>query len=152
VTAHNSATTTTTVGLAAAICTITGTNRSDTLTGTSGDDVICGGNGKDTINGLGGNDIILGQDGKDVLNGGEGNDTVMGGKGKDHVVGGPGVDALRGGNAPTCSTRSTAPVAIRSWVGAARTRARSTSATWRTARRRMTVGAMVPIVPRPPLP
>jgi uncharacterized repeat protein (TIGR01451 family) len=95
---NNSATTTTTVGIGAVICTITGTNKSDTLTGTAGDDVICGGNGKDTINGLGGNDIILGQNGKDVVNGGEGNDTVMGGNGKDQVTGGPGIDALRGGN------------------------------------------------------
>jgi uncharacterized repeat protein (TIGR01451 family) len=98
--ANNSATTTTTVGVGAAICTITGTNKSDTIDGTSGDDVICGGNGKDTINGLGGNDIILGQNGKDDVIGGVGNDTVMGGNGKDHVVGGLGVDALRGGNAP----------------------------------------------------
>ena len=96
--ANNTATTTTTIGLATAECTITGTNKSDTIVGTAGDDVICGGNGKDTINGLGGNDIILGQNGKDVLDGDEGNDTVMGGNGKDQVTGDLGVDALRGGN------------------------------------------------------
>ena len=97
-TTNNFATTTTTIGVATAVCTLTGTNRSDTINGTPGDDVICGGNGRDTINGLGGNDIILGQNGKDVLNGGDGNDTVMGGNGKDQVTGGLGVDALRGGN------------------------------------------------------
>lgn len=98
VTTNNAATTTTTIRVAAAACTITGTNQSETLNGTAGDDVICGGNGRDTINGLGGNDIILGQNGKDTLNGGDGNDTVMGGNAKDVVVGGTGIDALRGGN------------------------------------------------------
>ncbi len=98
VSANDTATTTTTVGIAHELCTITGTNRSDTLTGTPGDDVICGGNGKDTIDGLGGNDIIVGGNGKDVLTGGDGNDTVMGGNGKDQVTGGAGLDVLRGGN------------------------------------------------------
>jgi len=77
VSANNSDVETTTVRVASALCAITGTNRSETLNGTSGDDVICGGNGKDTINSPGGNDIILGQNGRDVLNGCEGNDTVM---------------------------------------------------------------------------
>jgi uncharacterized repeat protein (TIGR01451 family) len=98
VTTNNAAATTTTIRVAAAACTITGTNQSETINGTAGDDVICGGNGRDTINGLGGNDIILGQNGKDTLNGGDGNDTVMGGNAKDVVVGGTGIDALRGGN------------------------------------------------------
>ncbi len=98
--ANNTASTTTTVGAAAALCTITGTNRADTLTGTPGDDVICGGNGKDTINGLGGNDILVGGNGKDVLNGGDGNDTILGGNGKDQETGGAGADVLRGGNGP----------------------------------------------------
>ncbi len=97
---NNSGTTTTTVGIAKELCTITGTNHSDTLTGTPGDDVICGGNGKDHIDGLGGNDIIVGGNGKDVLTGGDGNDTVMGGNGKDQVTGGAGLDVLRGGNGP----------------------------------------------------
>jgi uncharacterized repeat protein (TIGR01451 family) len=101
---NNTATAKTTVGVAADLCSmaraITGTNKSDTLNGTPGDDIICGGNGRDTINGGGGNDVILGQNGKDVLDGGEGNDTVAGANGKDRVIGGPGVDALRGGNGP----------------------------------------------------
>lgn len=102
ISADNTATTTTMVGLAADLCAmagaITGTNKSDTLNGTPGDDVICGGNGRDTINGRGGNDAIFGQNGKDVLNGDEGNDTVAGANGKDQVTGGAGLDALRGGN------------------------------------------------------
>jgi uncharacterized repeat protein (TIGR01451 family) len=102
--ANNTATTTTVVGTAAVLCdragAITGTNHSETLNGTPGDDIICGGNGRDTINGRAGNDVIFGQNGKDVLNGDEGNDSIMGGNGKDQVIGGPGIDALRGGNGP----------------------------------------------------
>src|SRR6266508_221066 len=102
--ANNTATTTTVVGIAAALCAragaITGTNQSETLNGTPGDDIICGGNGRDTINGRGGNDVIFGQNGKDVLNGDEGNDSIVGGNGKDRITGGPGLDALRGGNGP----------------------------------------------------
>jgi uncharacterized repeat protein (TIGR01451 family) len=100
--ANNTATTTTVVGVAADLCAragaITGTNASETLNGTAGDDIICGGNGRDTINGRGGNDVIFGQNGKDSLNGGEGNDSIIGGNGKDQITGGPGIDALRGGN------------------------------------------------------
>lgn len=102
-TANNTATANTTVGTAAELCAmagaIKGTNASDTLNGTSGDDIICGGNGRDTINGLGGNDTIFGQNGKDALNGSDGNDNVMGANGKDQVTGGAGTDMLRGGNA-----------------------------------------------------
>ncbi len=101
--ANNTATTTSMVGVAVDLCAragaIRGTNASETLNGTAGDDIICGGNGRDTINGRGGNDVIFGQNGKDMLNGGEGNDSIMGGNGKDQVTGGPGIDALRGGNA-----------------------------------------------------
>jgi uncharacterized repeat protein (TIGR01451 family) len=97
-TANNSATTTTTVGLSPAACTIVGTNGPDTLTGTSGNDVICGRNGADTINGGGGNDIILGGNGSDVLNGQDGNDGVRGGNGKDQITGGTGLDVLMGDN------------------------------------------------------
>jgi uncharacterized repeat protein (TIGR01451 family) len=96
--ADNAATATTSVGLALDLCTITGTNHGDTLTGTPGDDVICGGNGKDTIDGAGGNDIIVGGNGKDVLVGGDGNDTLMGRNGKDRITGGAGLDVLLGGN------------------------------------------------------
>ncbi len=102
--ANNTASTTTVAGTAAELCVragaITGTNQSDTLNGTPGNDIICGGNGSDTINGRGGNDVIFGQNGKDVLNGDEGNDSIVGGNGKDKITGGPGVDALRGGNGP----------------------------------------------------
>ena len=98
VSTNNSATATTTVGLVADLCTITGTNGPDDLMGTTGDDVICGGNGHDTIDGLAGNDVIVGGNGKDVLVGGEGNDTLMGRNGKDEITGDAGVDVLLGGN------------------------------------------------------
>jgi uncharacterized repeat protein (TIGR01451 family) len=94
----NAATATTTVGLALQLCTITGTNHSDTILGTPGDDVICAGNGKDTVDGAGGNDVVVGGNGKDSLSGGEGNDTLMGRNGKDTIVGGAGLDVLQGGN------------------------------------------------------
>ena len=98
VSTNNSATATTTVGLVADLCTITGTNGPDDLMGTTGDDVICGGNGHDTIDGLAGNDVIVGGNGKDVLVGGEGNDTLMGRNGNDEITGDAGVDVLLGGN------------------------------------------------------
>jgi uncharacterized repeat protein (TIGR01451 family) len=112
--ANNTASTTTVVGTAAELCAragaINGTNQSDTLNGTPGNDIICGGNGSDTINGRGGNDVIFGQNGKDVLNGDEGNDSIVGGNGKDNITGGPGVDALRGGNGPdTLNAQDGAP-------------------------------------------
>ncbi len=62
---NNTESTTTLVGTAAELCAragaIKGTNQSDTLKGTPGDDIICGGNGSDKIDGLGGNDVIFGQ-------------------------------------------------------------------------------------------
>jgi uncharacterized repeat protein (TIGR01451 family) len=101
---NNMASSTTLVGVAADLCAragaIKGTNASETLSGTPGDDIICGGNGRDTINGRSGNDVIFGQNGKDVLNGDEGNDSIIGGNGKDRITGGSGIDALRGGNGP----------------------------------------------------
>lgn len=81
-------------------CTITGTNKSDHLVGTPGNDVICGRNGKDIIEGLGGNDVLIGGNGRDTLLGGDGNDLLLGGNGKDVLDGGDGNDTLRGGNGP----------------------------------------------------
>ena len=87
-------------------CTITGSNRSETLRGTPQRDVICGLGGVDRINGLGANDVLrggsgndritdkagkdklLGQGGRDVLNARDGNrgDLLKGGGGKDRAV------------------------------------------------------------------
>lgn len=108
--ADNSATAVSTVGVPLDLCTITGTNQGDELTGTSGDDVICGGNGKDVIDGAGGNDVIVGGNGRDELLGGDGNDLMQGRNGKDNLVGGPGLDVLEGGNGrDTLDARDGAP-------------------------------------------
>ena len=77
-------------------CTITGTPRSDTLVGTSGDDVICGLGGTDTIVGGKGDDIIRGGAGRDQIAGGGGDDELSGGAGSDSLLGGSGDDAIGG--------------------------------------------------------
>ena len=66
---------------------IDGTNKKNTIHGSSGPDVICGGNGKDEIWGEEGDDVIYGGNGKDKLYGGLGNDTLYGGNGKDDLSG-----------------------------------------------------------------
>lgn len=66
-------------------CTITGSNRSETLRGTAGIDVICSLGGNDKVNGLGANDI---------LKGGKGNDRITDHKGKDKLLGQGGRDRL----------------------------------------------------------
>jgi Ca2+-binding RTX toxin-like protein len=66
-------------------CTITGSNRSETLRGTSGQDVICSLGGNDKINGLGAND---------VLKGGMGNDRITDHNGKDKLLGQGGRDRM----------------------------------------------------------
>lgn len=76
---------TTAVGSAGAVCTITGTARTDIIEGTLNDDVICGLEGNDIINGRGGDDIIYGGPGNDLLSGGTGNDTVYGEAGRDLI-------------------------------------------------------------------
>ena len=80
--------------VAAASCTITGTNRGETLNGTAGPDVICGLGGNDTINGLGGNDTIYGGAGNDRINGGTGDDQLIGEAGADTLNGGVGADTV----------------------------------------------------------
>ncbi|WP_394347445.1 calcium-binding protein, partial [Rhodobacter sp. SY28-1] len=77
--------------------TILGTNRSDRLTGTDGDDTIKGRDGNDRLVGGAGDDKLYGGAGKDRLLGGEGDDILKGGKGKDSLDGGFGDDTLKGG-------------------------------------------------------
>jgi hypothetical protein len=73
------------LGAAPVACTITGTERDDSLRGTQGDDVICGLGGNDTLLGLGGDDLLLGGEGNDALRGGSGADTLRGEAGNDHL-------------------------------------------------------------------
>ena len=71
--------------IASPTCTIRGSHRGETLTGSPGRDVICGRGGNDTLRGLGGDDILLGGAGDDVLDGGAGADVFRAGAGDDVV-------------------------------------------------------------------
>ena len=73
-------------------CSMVGTEASETITGTAGNDVICGLGGIDTIDGVGGHDLIIGGGGADSLTGGAGNDFLIGGPGADTADGGEGRD------------------------------------------------------------
>jgi len=85
-----------------------GTNRNNTINGTSGPDLILGLGGNDKLDGKGGDDLLcagegvdllLGGDGNDFLDGGFGNDVVNGGSGDyDQLLGGDGNDTLLDGN------------------------------------------------------
>ena len=95
---------------------ITGDDKSNVLTGTSGSDLIWGQGGNDFLRGLSGDDIlhggagtdflfggkgddrIFGEAGTDVLVGGAGDDELVGGGGTDYLWGGPGLDRLSGGD------------------------------------------------------
>jgi Ca2+-binding RTX toxin-like protein len=72
--------------------TINGNNGNDLLCGGNSNDTLSGGNGSDIIDGENGDDIISGGDGNDILRGSSGNDTLTGGAGADFFSGGPGVD------------------------------------------------------------
>jgi hypothetical protein len=85
---------------------ILGTEASETIVGTSGNDVILAGGGNDRILGGegndvvcagGGNDYIRGQAGADRLRGDAGNDTMYGDSGADDLQAGDGDDRLVGG-------------------------------------------------------
>jgi hypothetical protein len=65
-----------------------GTDKRDTIYGSSGDDVIVG---------LGGNDVIFGKGGKDVICGGPGNDVLYGNSGNDVLIGEGNLDTMDGG-------------------------------------------------------
>ncbi|WP_371863770.1 calcium-binding protein, partial [Iodidimonas gelatinilytica] len=86
-----------TEGGASAINTKTGTDRSDLLMGSSGDDHIIGLGKSDLLIGRSGNDHLEGNDGSDILFGGSGNDRLEGGSGNDILSGGTGNDTLSGG-------------------------------------------------------
>ncbi|GGK19170.1 calcium-binding protein [Salinarimonas ramus] len=85
---------------------VTGTNDTETLTGSDaprerfftgeGDDTAYGMGGYDIMFGQGGNDLIFGNQGDDFIDGGVGNDTLFGGQGDDEVSGGEGDDVLFG--------------------------------------------------------
>ncbi|WP_207485172.1 calcium-binding protein [Arenibaculum pallidiluteum] len=65
---------------------INGSNRSETLAGTSGADTIRGLRGDDVLSGGGGNDTLLGGEDGDILDGGIGSDILDGGSILDQGV------------------------------------------------------------------
>jgi Ca2+-binding RTX toxin-like protein len=69
-----------------------GTEGSDSINGTSGNDTIQGLGGGDYINGFAGNDTILGDNGDDYILGGDGNDNLAGGNEDDLLMGDAGDD------------------------------------------------------------
>lgn len=71
--------------------------RSNTLTGTGGNDTINGRIGDDRVKAGAGNDSVDGGLGDDYIDGGDGNDTLSGGFGADQLEGGAGDDVLDGG-------------------------------------------------------
>ncbi|MCB2088489.1 MAG: calcium-binding protein [Sphingomonadaceae bacterium] len=77
--------------------TINGTEGTDFLDGTPGDDIINGLGGDDSIDAGAGNDTVHGGDGNDNVTGGSGNDTVYGDDGDDTVRSYAGTDMLYGG-------------------------------------------------------
>ena len=76
---------------------IEGTDRSDFLFGSNGDDEINAGRGSDIIFARDGNDVVDAGLGDDFVDGGSGNDFIFGGQGRDFVLGGDGNDEIDGG-------------------------------------------------------
>ncbi len=77
--------------------TIKGTNKSEKLVGTAGDDDISGRGGNDLIFGLAGNDDLEGDRGRDKIFGGFGDDHIDGGRHNDMLFGEEGDDNIDGG-------------------------------------------------------
>ncbi|MEM9216352.1 MAG: DUF4347 domain-containing protein [Cyanobacteria bacterium P01_F01_bin.150] len=75
---------------------IKGTKGNDVLNGFSDLDFLNGGLGHDIINGGSQKDVLIGGPGNDALNGGTNDDRLLGKKGKDLINGGSGHDLLLG--------------------------------------------------------
>ncbi len=78
--------------------TLEGTNRADSLIGSTAFDSISGGNGRDTILGEVGNDTLEGDNGHDLIFGSFGDDFIQGATGRDTLYGETGNDSLFGSN------------------------------------------------------
>ncbi len=74
-----------------------GSEKAQTISGTTGDDLIRGYAGNDTINAGTGDDLVYGGADNDTLRGDAGNDWLYGGQGADTLYGGAGNDVLSGG-------------------------------------------------------
>ena len=77
--------------------TIVGTDRNDTLSGTSGADVIVAKGGNDKVVGYAGADVVCGGPGNDRILTGGGDDIAIGGLGNDTVISSGGADRVVGG-------------------------------------------------------
>ena len=73
---------------------IFGTDRSDNIEGTAGDDIIFGGQRRDQLSGNSGNDQLFGEAGRDILRGGEGDDLLNGGASENNLFGSSGTDTF----------------------------------------------------------
>lgn len=76
---------------------IIGSFGNDELDGNGGDDLIFGLLGDDEISGGLGADLVFAGSGNDTVEGGDGDDTLLGGYGNDRIVGNRGNDAMFGG-------------------------------------------------------
>lgn len=74
--------------------TIAGNGGDDLMFGLFGNDKMSGGLGDDTIFAGGGHDIVEGGEGQDALYGNNGNDVIVGNRGDDKMFGGSGNDKL----------------------------------------------------------
>ncbi|MGX7743990.1 S8 family serine peptidase [Rhodopseudomonas parapalustris] len=77
---------------------ITGSAKSDYLTGDDNANILQGLEGDDGLDGGAGSDVLSGDEGRDILLGGAGDDTLHGGAGADVLRGGTGADTLDGGS------------------------------------------------------
>lgn len=75
---------------------IMGTNGSNVINGTSGNDLIFALGGSDVVNGKAGHDCIVGGNGSDAIHGDNGNDVILGGEGSDAIQGDAGHDWIYG--------------------------------------------------------
>jgi Ca2+-binding RTX toxin-like protein len=83
---------------------IFGLTGQNTISGNAGNDLLCGGNSGDAISGGDGNDIIDGENGDDAISGGDGNDIIRGSSGNDMLTGGSGADVFSGGSGVDAAT------------------------------------------------
>lgn len=75
---------------------IMGTDGSNVINGTAGNDLIFALGGSDVVNGKAGHDCIVGGAGSDAIHGDNGNDVILGGEGSDAIQGDAGHDWIYG--------------------------------------------------------
>ena len=86
------------------ITVLVGTDKNETLNGTTGTDMVFGLSGQNTLSGNAGNDLLCGGNSNDTINGGDGNDILRGSSGDDVLTGGAGADVFSGGSGVDTAT------------------------------------------------